>query len=157
MDQKCAVCLTHLPNCNAYVCILRVEQRAVSSERGCVLFAPDRAWGRSGSAVWCVVCAWLRAASRACLGFQRGRNTDVRTFVSCQGGLYNKRRSIYRCSRLTPPPPPPALSPPCGPSFPPAAAAVALLRVLFAVEATLVRGRAVNCNALRVPAREAEH
>lgn len=104
---------------------------------------------------WCVVCAWLRAASRACLGFQRGRNTDVRTFVSCQGGLYNKRRSIYRCSRLTPPSP--ASSPPCGPSFPPAAAAVALLRVLFALEASLVRGRAVNCNALRVPAREAEH
>lgn len=123
--------------------------RAASCERGCVLFAPDRAWGRSALLVLLLCGVWLRAASVACLGFRRGRNTDVRTFVSCQGGLYNKRKSIYRCSRLTPPSP-------SAPSSPLAAAA-ALLRVLFALEATLVRGRAVNCNALRVPAREAEH
>lgn len=105
--------------------------------------------GSLSSAAAGVCGVWLRAASRACLGFQRGRNTDVRTFVSCQGGLYNKRRSIYRCSRLTPPL---ASAPPLAPSSP-----AALLRVLFALEATLVWGRAVNCNALRVPAREAEH
>lgn len=89
--------------------------------------------GSLSSAAAGVCGVWLRAASRACLGFQRGRNTDVRTFVSCQGGLYNKRRSIYRCSRLTPPPASPL---PCAPSSPSAAAA--LLRVLFALEATLV-------------------
>jgi len=36
MDQKQrrSVCSTHLPDCNAYVCILRVEARKVESSLG---------------------------------------------------------------------------------------------------------------------------
>lgn len=133
-------------------CVSSSEQWAANGDACCLLQIEHGVAQALLCGAWCVL-----GSGPSMSGFQRGRNTDVRTFVSCQGGLYNKRRSIYRCSRLTPPPPPPDSSPPCGPSFPPAAAAVALLRVLFALEATLVRGRAVNCNALRVPAREAEH